>query len=225
MLIFANAGLKFHRLLLNDLKTNCFVVQRGDEAILVDPTDRAEAILDYLREHGLRLRYMLTTHGHFDHVSGAAGVVDSGLVDTLYVHEKDFREVRNAQSYSAMIFKKKMRVPPLAMFSADLLALLEQWGLRVEHAGGHTRGSCFLHSLAGDIVITGDLALHHKLNITLFDNRENVEEFYRFIERVRTLFDMDTVILPGHGDPTTVGIELEKNRKWAYIRQKQGHGH
>ncbi len=41
--------LEIHRLLLNDIKTNCFVVQRGDEALLIDPTDHPEAIEELIR--------------------------------------------------------------------------------------------------------------------------------------------------------------------------------
>lgn len=225
VLIYQNDALKIHRLLLNELKTNCFIVQRGFEALLIDPTDHGERIVDYLAEHGLTLRYMLATHGHFDHVSGAAAVIDAGLADTLYADQRDFAEVRRAQSYSLMLAKKGMRLPPLAVYSEALLALLQEWGIGIEHAGGHTRGSCYLYGLARDFIISGDLALHHKLRITLFDSRENTAEFFRFIEQVKTLFHADTVILPGHGDRTTVGLELRHNQKWAYVQNKESHGH
>ncbi|MBC7861123.1 MAG: MBL fold metallo-hydrolase [Burkholderiaceae bacterium] len=225
MLIYQNAVLKIHRLTLNELKTNCYIVQNGDQALLVDPTDRADVIADYLGQHRLALRYMITTHGHFDHVSGAAGVIERGLADVLYVHEQDFDEVKRAQSYSLMIVKKKMRAPPVAMFSAALLAFLRSWGLGLEHAGGHTKGSCYLYGLERDFLLTGDLALHHKLNITLFDGRENTAQFFRFIEQVKAGFAADAVILPGHGDRTTVGMELKHNKKWAYVQHKESHGH
>lgn len=225
VLIYQNDALKIHRLLLNQLKTNCFIVQRGVEALLIDPTDDGERIVAYLREHGLTLRFMLATHGHFDHVSGAAAVIDAGLADTLYVDARDFAEVRRAQSYSLMLAKKAMRLPPLAMYSEALLTLLQEWGIGIEHAGGHTSGSCYLYGLARDFIISGDLALHHKLRITLFDSRENTAEFFRFIEQVKTLFHADTVILPGHGDRSTVAQELQHNQKWAYVQNKESHGH
>jgi len=211
--------------MLNDINTNCFVVQKGREAVLVDPTARAEVIIDYLAQHRLTLKYMIATHAHFDHVSGAADMIESGLVDTLYVHEKDFAEVRQANAYSLMIFKKKMKVPQVTMFSTEVLDFMHTWGMGIEHAGGHTRGSCYIYGLARDFVITGDLALNHNLNITLFNGRDNTAEFYRFIERVKQLFKYDTVILPGHGDKTTVGVELKKNKKWTYVQQKEKHGH
>ncbi len=224
MIIYADGRLVIHSLLLNELKTNCYIVQKGDQAILVDPTDQAETILAYLREHQLTLRFMMTTHGHFDHVSAAAGVIESGQVDTLYMHELDFDEAKRAQSYSLMLFKRKMRAAKTAAYSEPLLALLREWGLGIEHVGAHTKGSCIVYSLARDFIITGDLALHHKLTITLFDSRENKAEFHSFLQKVIPQFRLDTVILPGHGDRTTVEVELAHNKKWAYILQRVGHG-
>ncbi len=73
-------------------------------------------------------------------------------------------------------------------------------------------------------MITGDLALHHNLQITLFDNRENYQEFYGFIQNIQRNFNPQTVIFPGHGDMTTVEQELTKNKKWKYIIQRECHG-
>jgi hydroxyacylglutathione hydrolase len=222
VLIYQCRQLAIHRLLLNNIKTNCFIVAKGAEALLIDPTDQANLILSYLHQHGLTLKFMIATHGHFDHVSGAAGVIEAGLVDTLYIHEKEFGEIKNAPSYCLMFFKRKMKVPNISAYSAELLALLLDWGLGIEHAGGHTKGSCFVHDLAGNFIITGDLAIHHKLNITLFNIRENTAELYQFVEKMKVQYAPDTVILPGHGALTSIAAELRKNKKWAYVQQKEG---
>jgi glyoxylase-like metal-dependent hydrolase (beta-lactamase superfamily II) len=225
VLIYQNDVLKIHRLLLNNVKTNCLIVQKGNEAILVDPSDQAEVILDYLRKHQLTLKYMIATHGHFDHIMGAAGVIESGLVDKLYIHEKDFNEVKNAKSYCLMIFKRRMRLPQIGMFSSELFSFLRSWGLGFGHVGGHTMGSCYIFDFKRDFLIAGDLVLNHKLNLTMFDYRENTAELFSFIEMVKKSFHADTVILPGHGDNSTVGIELVKNKKWVQIQRKGIYGH
>lgn len=224
MIIYQAGALSIHRLLLNELKTNCYILQQGAQAMLVDPTDQPDQILAYLREHQLSLQFMLSTHGHFDHISAAAGMIDSGLVDTLYLHELDLDEAKRAQSYSLMLLKRKMRLAKTSAFSEPLLALLREWGLGLQHVGAHTKGSCILYSLTQDFIITGDLALHHKLKITLFDSRENKAEFLHFLQAIIPQFRPDTVILPGHGDRSTVEAELAHNKKWAHILQRQGHG-
>lgn len=224
MIIYQAGALSIHRLLLNELKTNCYILQQGAQAMLVDPTDQPDQILAYLREHQLSLQFMLSTHGHFDHISAAAGMIDSGLVDTLYLHELDLDEAKRAQSYSLMLLKRKMRLAKTSAYSEPLLALLREWGLGLQHVGAHTKGSCILYSLTRDFIITGDLALHHKLKITLFDSRENKAEFLHFLQAIIPQFRPDTVILPGHGDRSTVEAELAHNKKWAHILQRQGHG-
>ena len=221
MLIHENQTLKVHRLLLNDIKTNCYLIQKGDATLLIDPVNHAETILQYIHENQLKVKYMLCTHGHFDHVFAASELIEKGLVDTLYIHEKDFTEVKNSKTYSAFIYKKSLKIPKMSMFDEGLMAFLEELGLGIEHVGGHTKGSCYLYSVAKDFIITGDLNLHHKLKITLFDNRENYQEFYQFLETIKSNFDSKTIIFPGHGDMTTVGIEFEKNKKWIYVIEKQ----
>ena len=222
MLIYKSGQFLIHRLLLNEIKTNCYILQKGSEALLIDPTNQADLIAKYLSEHGLTLKFMLATHGHFDHVEGASGLIDSGLAEKLYVHEKEFGEIKSAPMYSLMVLKRKMKVPNIAAYSTELLALLRDWGLCIDHAGGHTKGSCFVHDLQGNFIITGDLTIHHKLNITLFNSRENTAELYQFVEKMKSNFAPEAVILPGHGDLTSIAAELRNNKKWAYVQKKEG---
>lgn len=220
VIIYQKDNLKVHQLLLNSIKTNCFIVQNGNEAVLIDPTDDADTILRYLQDSFLELKYMLSTHGHFDHISAAAQIVESCKVDKLYIHVDDFGEVDKANLYSKLLCNKKFTKPKLAMFDDDLIGYLKSIGVGIKHAGGHTKGSCFIYALNKDFMITGDLVLHHKLNITLIDRRENIGELFSFIQDVSKDFNMETVIFPGHGDMTSLGVELKNNKKWLYIKEK-----
>ncbi len=222
MLIYEDGNLKIHRLLLNEIKTNCFILQRGNKALLVDPTNDADAIVNYLESNKLELELMITTHGHYDHVAAAAGIIEKGLAEVLYVHEKDFSEIKNGPLYSRMVFKRKMVVPKVAAFNSQVFDILNNWDLCVEHAGGHTKGSCFIYDKKRSFVITGDLVLHHKLTITLFNSRENIAELSDFIDKAKNMFAPETIIFPGHGDRTTMLDESEHNKKWAYVQSKEG---
>ena len=221
LVIFENETLKIHRLLLNEIKTNCFIIQNGKDVVLVDPTNDAEAIIDYIKKNEFNLKYMLTTHGHFDHISAASGVIEKEYADVLYVHEADFAEVKRGPLYSLSVFKRQMKVPKFAMYSDELLAFLEGWGLLIEKAGGHTKGSCFIYDQKKSFIITGDLVLHHKLNITLFNSMENLPELSQFIRKIKNTFALETIIFPGHGDRSTLKDEVEKNQKWAYVLGKE----
>lgn len=221
LVIFENETLKIHRLLLNEIKTNCFIIQNGKQALLLDPTNDSDAIIEYIKQYDLNLVYMLSTHGHFDHISAAAGVIEKGYADVLYVHESDFPEVKRGPLYSLTVFKRQMKVPKISNYSEELLTFLEGWGLFIEKAGGHTKGSCFIFDQNKEFIFTGDLVLHHKLNITLFNSMENLRELSLFISKVKNTFSPETVIFPGHGERSTLKEEVEKNQKWAYVLEKE----
>jgi glyoxylase-like metal-dependent hydrolase (beta-lactamase superfamily II) len=221
MLIYQDAQLSIHRLVLNKIRTNCFIVQRGSQALIVDPTDQPEVIADYLAAQGLQPVLMLATHAHFDHVAAAGGLVARGLAERLYLHPADLAEYRRANAYSMMLFKRRLEPAPVAAFGDEQRALLADWGLALVHAGGHTAGSCYLHDQQRRVLITGDLTLHHRLETRLFDSRENVAEFAAFIDTVRRDFSPDAVLLPGHGDRSTVAAEAAHNRKWQYVLERQ----
>ncbi|GCL65934.1 MBL fold metallo-hydrolase [Pseudaquabacterium pictum] len=220
MLVHQDGDRCIHQLVHNEIRTNCFIVQRGQQALLIDPSDRADLLLAYLQAQGLQLAAMLATHAHFDHVAAAGGIVAAGAAPALYLHPLDLPEYKRANSYSLMLFKRPIQVAPAQPFDAALDAVLRQFGLGLRHAGGHTRGSCWLHDLDGGFLITGDLVLHHALKVNLADSRENLAEFGAFVDTVQREFAPAAVLLPGHGAATTVGQEAALNRKWAHVRER-----
>ncbi len=222
MIVHETDKLKIHQLLLNEIKTNCFIVQRDNDALLIDPTHNADEIINYLKEHKLDLKYMVATHGHFDHVSAAADIIEKGFADVLYLDENDFTEVKKTGPiYSMMVFKRGMRVPNVSMFTPEVLSFLDTINLKVKHIGGHTKGSCLIFDKNKNFMFTGDLVLNHRLKITLFNSRENYQELTTFITDVRKDFSPETIIFPGHGDKTTLAAESAHNKKWEYVLKKE----
>lgn len=220
MIIYESSDIKVHRLLLNDKKTNCFIVRKDSLALLIDPVDKPDLIIQYLRENNITLKYMMSTHAHFDHVFAASGIIEQGSIANLFLHEADFSELQKAKSFSAVIYKKKLNLPLVKMFDESFTDFLSSLNLGIKHVGGHTKGSCYVHDLAKKYMFTGDLAINHRLRLSLFDNRENIKEFYIFLMGIKADFHEDTIIFPGHGDMTQLGIEFEKNTKWHYIINK-----
>ena len=221
MVVFQDGARKVHRLLLNTIKTNCYIIERHGDAILIDPTDQEDQIAQYLADHNLNLIYMIATHGHFDHISAAGGLIEKGLADKLYLHEKELPEVKRARISSKLVMKRNMKVPAAEKFDDALMQTLKEWGLKAEHMGGHSRGSVVFYDLAHNFIFTGDLNIHHRLNITIFNSLENVEEFACFVEKIKKDFKPNTIIFPGHGNVTNVLDELRENKKWAYVLEKR----
>lgn len=70
-------GVVLHRVVVGVLATNCWIVHAAGrrEAVVIDPGDEAERVLDAVRRHGLDVRAVVLTHAHFDHVLAVPGVV------------------------------------------------------------------------------------------------------------------------------------------------------
>ncbi len=163
------------------------------EAVLVDAADEAERILEAVRD--VKVRYILQTHGHSDHVQALAKVTDA-LGVRVGVHRND----------AAMLPVK----PDFTLEDGDRIAFGKQ-ELLVIHTPGHTPGGlCFL---VGNTLISGD---------TLFpggpgNTATPLGDFDLIIESIREkLFTLpgDTMVLPGHGKSTTIGTERPYLDEW-----------
>jgi hydroxyacylglutathione hydrolase len=216
LVIYENLNVSVHQLKLNSIRTNCYLLQRHKDVIIIDPSDKAEEIINYIKRNGLQLRFMLATHGHFDHISAANNIIKAGLVKTLHIHEQDFFEVKMARTQMMMILKEKMLQPNVSMFTIELLNLLNSWGITLKHVGGHSKGSCVLYDQSFAFIFAGDMILNHQLKINILDKNENYIKLKDF-KAWSNIFSSDALIFPGHGDITDFRAERLNNTKWKLI--------
>lgn len=202
-----------HKLELSELGSNCYVVQRGPNAILVDPTTKASEILEFLKSKKININLLIATHGHFDHISAAQQIIDAKMADALFVHQSDIIEVKKARSYMMMVLRQKMHTPKCNAIGTRQLSILEEMGLTLRHVGGHSKGSCVIHATDFSFLISGDLILHHSLNLTEFNKTEIKKEFLNFGNWIKSAFKPSATIFTGHGPNSTVEQELFYNRK------------
>ena len=204
------------------LQCNCSIL--GDEAsrtaIVVDPGDNIEHILDILEQHHLRVAYIVITHAHVDHIGGAKQLKDlTGA--PVYLNERDL-EIYGMISEQA----RWIGIPPPEKTSIDVLLrdgdVIECGAIQgtVLHTPGHTQGSVCL-SIADGADPSAPLGTGHKLlaGDTLFRDSigrtdlpgGNYPQIIRSIHEKLLPLDDATIVVPGHGPLTTIGRERERN--------------
>jgi glyoxylase-like metal-dependent hydrolase (beta-lactamase superfamily II) len=205
--------------------TNCYVAATGpgSECVVIDPgKDAAEGVAQVVREHRLKPVAVLVTHGHVDHmwcVAPVAGTYDA----TAWIHPADRHLLTNptaglSRETTQMLLggKYEFAEPDEVRELADLQEL-ELAGLRfvVDHTPGHTEGSVtfrspYERSDVSEVMFSGDLLFAGSIGRTDLPGGDHPTMLRSLREKVLTLAD-DVVVLPGHGEQTSIGRERATN--------------
>jgi hydroxyacylglutathione hydrolase len=203
------------------LACNCYVLAQraGADAIVVDPGQRAMGPLRrILDENRLTPAAVLLTHGHIDHIWSAQKVADTYGCPT-YIHPEDRFMLsdpikgfgpRLGQIAFGALFREPKQVLELDR-DGDKLDIGDTV-VTVDHTPGHTRGSVAFR-VAGDgseIVFTGDTLFRQSVGRTDLPGGSGRDLLGSIMTKLMVLDD-DTVVLPGHGDKSTIGFERRAN--------------
>ncbi len=198
---------------------NCYVVHADGEAALIDPGTESAAerqeVLDYIETNDLRVRHLLLTHAHIDHIFGcaffAAQFGDAADHGGWQLHESDVPLLEHAP-IQAELFGVRISPPPAPThFLAENEEIaLGNGSFRVLCAPGHSPGSVCFYNEADGFVIGGDVLFQGSIGRT--DLWEG--SYPTLIESIKTkLLPLpdETIVYSGHGPETTVGQERRTN--------------
>lgn len=192
------------------LDTNAYVLVDGTDAVVVDPAGDAEALLAAAQRHGGTVGAVWLTHAHFDHVAGLADLLD--LIDVpVYLNDRD-RVLFERAAASAALYGIRTR-----QSSAPTLPLVDAQELSVGNATarclwtpGHAPGHMAFYLEEAETVLSGDALFRGSIGRTdlPFGDTATLLDAIR-----RQLFSLppSTAVLPGHGEPTTIGDEIRSN--------------
>lgn len=220
-LIIEGGLMKIKRLIVGPLEVNCYILwdEEDGSAVCIDPGGEGGEILKVIEEEGLDLKFIINTHGHFDHV-GANGLLKATTGATIAIHSADapLLEVVHLQS---MTFGISVRPSPLAdllLKDGDTITFGRS-SMKVIHTPGHTKGgiSLLISDLKSQIannklqiVFTGDTLFAGSVGRTDLPGGDWDELVNSVRERLLPLGD-DTKVFPGHGPETTIGEERREN--------------
>lgn len=201
------------RFTLGSLKTNCYLVTDGTsgEALLLDPAQDGEWLVEEAARQGLRVSIIVCTHSHFDHIGGVAAA--RSLTGAAFMIGRNaLPSLREESGRAGTRHGLAVPAPP------EPDQLLDEWdeltvgGLRfrVLDTPGHWRGDISLYAPEGAAVFVGDAIFRREIG--RFNTGCDIPLLLESIAtRLLTLPD-DTTIYPGHGPATTVGYERIHNR-------------
>ena len=204
-----------NRIVVGPVSTNCWIYQVGaNEAAVIDQGDEAQTIISALKKLSLTPKYILLTHGHFDHICALPELKAAYEECQIAIHRLD-SEYLGADAYKVHSISIKAATGDpsfIDSFWQDMPEpdLLFEEGvavgpLTVLHVPGHTHGSSAFWDKKAGVIFTGD---------TLFRNGYGRTDLpggdaEKMPASLRRLFEMDgnIAVYPGHGGETTIGRE------------------
>jgi glyoxylase-like metal-dependent hydrolase (beta-lactamase superfamily II) len=187
---------EIHKVVVGPFDNNVFILrcrETGD-AVLLDAANEHEMLLDLCRTLGVRK--VLETHGHWDHIQAVPAVRDAGF------------EVGVTSADASML--------PSYDFVLDDEGVIEVGRLRLHTilTPGHTPGSMCFRLEGSPVLFSGDTLFPGGPGNTSFENADFDTIIRSIDDRLFSKLDADTLVLPGHGDDTTIGAERPHLQEW-----------
>ena len=196
--------------------SNCYLIASDGEAALIDASATLPHVRDALEATGSELKYILLTHGHYDHTKYVTQIKD-GTGAKVCIHRDDNEMLSDSDKNCFTLFNVGEQVAEKAdrlLDDGDKLKLGSE-AIKVLHTPGHTKGSvCFL---TGSVIFTGDTLFRDSVGRTDFYGGDETE-LYNSLRRLAAL-DGEYEIYPGHEGTTTLNVERKYNRYMRYINE------
>ncbi len=191
------------------LQSNAYLFfdKESKEAVIFDVGDEAERINDFIKENELELKYIIITHGHCDHIGGADHlrkltgakiIINEGDIDMI-----SDKNINMSEQFGlgAVEFREDIAIQDgytLDMFGKKMI---------FHHTPGHTKGSTCIEF--GEFLITGDTLFKQSIGRTDFYGGSMREMYFTLIKLGN--MNPELIVLPGHGESSTIGDELKTN--------------
>lgn len=203
--------MKYERLTVGYLSTNCYIVydEVKKEGIVIDPGENSSDIIEKIKELGIKLKYIVFTHVHFDHILAYHDVKNEFPESVLLLSYKEEDALfDNNRSLLSMVNIDFPEIRGYETVKQDELITFGDVSLRVLETPGHTAGSICLYG--EDTLFSGDTLFCGSIGRYDFPGGSYTEEI-NSIKNILLNLPGKTVVYPGHGDKTTIEFESKNN--------------
>jgi hydroxyacylglutathione hydrolase len=194
------------------LGCNCTILgdEMSREAIVVDPGYDVPKILAMLAKHQLTVKQIVVTHAHIDHIASAATLKEITGAPVIY-SKADLPQLGIMGEQAAWLGVATPEVKPPDHSPADgEMVKVRGVEASVIYTPGHTEGSLCLYMPSEGLLLAGDTLFAGGVGRTDFPGGNTAKLMESLKERLMPLPDA-TVVVPGHGPETTIGIERVEN--------------
>ena len=194
------------------LQCNCSIF--GDETtregLVVDPGDEIEDILEIIQRHGLTVKGIVITHAHIDHIGGAQKLKQvTGAPVYMNLNDVELQKMLDVQaSWLGMRPPEEVAIDAPAKDGDRLVVGATEF--HVLHTPGHTQGSISLWIPSEGKLVAGDTLFRDSIGRTDLPGGDG-KQILRSIHDKLLPLPEETVVIPGHGDSTTIGREKRFN--------------
>jgi len=194
------------------LQCNCSIFgdEQSREAVVIDPGDEIDKILAILAQHHLRVKAIIITHAHIDHIGGAQKL-KTATGAPVYMNAKDQPLSEHLDAQAAWL---GMATPERTGIDVDARegekVVLGPAEFNVLHTPGHTQGSLSLWIPAENKLIAGDTLFRDSIGRTDLPGGDYEQILRSIHDKLLPLHDT-TAVIPGHGPNTTIGRERAWN--------------
>jgi len=195
------------QLVVGPFASNCYIVgsESNKEGMIIDPGAGTKQILSNISDLGLKIRLLVLTHGHMDHVGAVKGVKEATGAE-LAIHADDTRFLRRL-SLNTLYSLSVPPEPERLLGDGDSIDIGDLH-FTVLHTPGHSPGGICL--LGNGVLFSGDTLFNAGVGRADFPGASHSQLMNSINTKLMVLPD-DTVVYPGHGPHTTIGAERRNN--------------
>lgn len=202
--------MKIHGMSLGQLGTNCYVIYKERQAIIIDPGGDSDILKEWLQKKELAPTAILLTHAHFDHIGAVESIREYYRIP-VYLHEAEEDWMGEPELNGSALFP----VGNISCQPADHLITsgkmqIADFSFEVVHTPGHSPGGVSFIFSEDKIVISGDCLFQNGIGRTDLPGG-NSEQLIRSIKDKLLTLDGQFTVYPGHGPITTIEEERMNN--------------
>lgn len=208
--ILEGENMILEKIRVGEVKTNCYIFGDSDtkDVVVIDPADEGKAIFDLINENGYKVKYIVITHGHFDHI-GAVEFLKEQTGAQVLVHRIDGEMIEDPEkNFSLFGFNGgPIKITADRLLEDNDEVTLGNSSFKIIHTPGHTIGSiCVLYE---DSLFSGDTLFKETVGRTDLPYSDQPQ----MITSIKKLMNLDDNIkvFPGHGDSSDMKHEKMYN--------------